>query len=174
MGLDHAVLRFFQDNVQDGALTAFFRFVSFLADGGWLWIAVSVALLCFRSTRKAGVASAVALLCSLLFTNILLKNVIARPRPYVAYGDLRVYAKELSSFSFPSGHASASFAASAAIFWFHKLPGVGALALAAVIAFSRVYLSVHYLTDVLGGAALGVLYAAAGAFAARRFYKRAA
>jgi undecaprenyl-diphosphatase len=172
VGIDTAVLDFFQERVGEGALTGLMKAASFLAEGGWFWIALSVVLLIFPATRKAGLASAVGLLLSLLLTNLLLKNLIARPRPYDDFPDIVLYVNRLASFSFPSGHTSSSFASAGAVFWFHKKWGSAALALAAVIAFSRVYLSMHYLTDVLAGLLAGALYAAAGICAALLIYKR--
>ena len=102
--------------------------------------------------------SAVALLGSLLINNNLIKNIVQRPRPYVTFTDLQIIIPQPSEFSFPSGHTSSSFA-SAAVFYRHlpKKFGVPAVILAALIGFSRLYVGVHYPTDVLAGAVMGIL-----------------
>ena len=86
-----------------------------------------------------------------------LKPLVARPRPYSYFPDMTLLVPALSDYSFPSGHSFASFAASTALFLHHRAPGIAAYALAVVIAFSRLYLYVHFPTDVLAGILLGIL-----------------
>lgn len=172
MTVDEAVLRYFQAHVTDGLLTGFMKAVTFLGEGGWFWIALTIVLLIIPYTRRAGAASAIALICSLVFTDGLLKNLIARPRPYQTFEDIALYMRPLASYSFPSGHTSSAFASAAAIIWTHKKYGWPLLLPAALIGFSRVYLSMHYLTDVLGGIAAGCVYAAVGAVIAAKVKNR--
>ena len=104
--------------------------------------------------------SAVALLLSLLFCNVLLKNLVQRVRPYEVIDTLTILVERQKDFSFPSGHTSASFAAG--IVFFRNLPkkfGVPAVILACLISFSRLYIGVHYPTDVICSIVFGVVLA---------------
>ena len=136
-------------------------YISSLARHGEFWILVAVILLCFKKTRKAGVAMGIAMACGFLIGNIGLKNIVARIRPYDMV-EVEVLVKHLSDFSFPSGHTLVSFNAAIALHHYHRKWGVAALALATVIALSRLYLFVHYPSDVLAGflLALGIAFAA--------------
>ena len=101
-----------------------------------------------------------SMLAAFLVGEVFLKNVVDRPRPFQTYpGAVQLLIQEPASWSFPSGHSAASFAAATVIFAYFRRWGAAALGLAALIAFSRVFLFVHYPTDVLAGAALGALCA---------------
>ena len=150
-GIELSILLWIQENMR-GFMDGFWIFITSLADKGWFWILLAVVLLFFRKTRVAGVTVLVALIFNHVMINILLKDLVARPRPYVASDEIVTLIKQLSSFSFPSGHTGTSFAA--AFVLYHMLPkkaGIPALVLAALIGFSRMYVGVHYPTDVLGG-----------------------
>ena len=158
LNMDGSVLFFIQENIRNPLLNAIMIFITTLGDGGAIWIFSTLLLLIFKKTRKIGVMSAVALLSSLLINNYLIKNLVARPRPFVTFPELRILIPTPSEFSFPSGHTSSSFAA-AAVFYRHlpKKLGVLAILLAGLIGLSRLYVGVHYPTDVLAGALTGVL-----------------
>lgn len=158
LNLDGGFLLFLQDSVRNPILNSIMIFITSIGDGGIIWIAATIALLIPKKTRKVGIMSAVALLGSLLINNNLIKNIVQRPRPYVTFTDLQIIIPQPSEFSFPSGHTSSSFA-SAAVFYRHlpKKFGVPAVILAALIGFSRLYVGVHYPTDVLAGAVMGIL-----------------
>lgn len=160
--MDERVLMYFQQHVVPGLLADFMKFLSFLGDAGWFWIALTVLLFIFPKSRSASVASAVALIATLLLTNIILKNAVARMRPYEQYPDINVLIKTLSSYSFPSGHTSCSFAAAGALSYHLRRWALPFMLLASLIGFSRIYLSMHYLTDVLGGAFFGMIWAVIG------------
>ncbi len=132
---------------------------SLLGNAGLCWIALTLGLLCRKKTRKCGVTMALALLFGLLVGNLLLKNLVARPRPYVTYPDILPLVIPGDEYSFPSGHTLSSFAAAYSLRYFYPQIGDFALVFAGIIGFSRLYLHVHYLSDVLGGAILGVLLA---------------
>ena len=136
-----------------------FIFITKLGNSGLIWIVLGLALLCFRKTRKCGIAILLALLAELAICNGILKNLIARPRPYTLYPDITLYVPRLNSYSFPSGHAASSFAAAVTLFQFYKKSGIAAITLATLIAFSRVYLFMHWPSDVLAGALLGTVVA---------------
>lgn len=138
---------------------------------GEVWIVMAAVLLCFRRTRKAGIAAALALILYLLVGNMMLKPFFARPRPC----DLRVVEMLVPrphGHSFPSGHTASAFAAAFALWLEHKRLGTAALALAAFIAFTRLYLYVHFPTDVLGGILLGCALGAAGTSIANLLAKK--
>lgn len=150
--------------VRNGFCDAFFLFITHLGDGGAFWIALSVLLMCFKKTRSTGILCAFALVGSVVVNNAILKNVVARPRPFNF--DERVIcllkdAKEtVKDWSFPSGHTGSSFAAGTVIFLREKKRfGIPAVILAALIAFSRLYVAVHYPTDVFAAIITGVLIA---------------
>lgn len=138
---------------------------------GELWIALTAVLLCFRRTRRAGVAMALALILHLLACNLLLKPFFARLRPC----DLRTVAMLVprpNGYSFPSGHSSSAFAAAMALWRADRRWGTPALVLAAFIGFTRMYLYVHFPTDVLAGLVLGCCLGAAAAWMAGRLPQR--
>lgn len=142
-------------------LDGFLAFFSSLNDYGLFWILPAIALLIPRSTRRAGAACLLALLFTAVIGNGILKPLIARPRPFVALA-LPLVIPPPGHYSFPSGHAGSSFAAATVLYLrFPGWPGKLAMALAVLMAFTRVYFTVHYFSDVLAGALLGVLCALA-------------
>lgn len=158
-GFEVSILLWIQDNLR-GPLDSFWVFVTSLADKGWFWILLAVILLFFKKTRAVGVTALLALILNHVLTNMILKDLFGRPRPYTVNEELVTLIKHLSSYSFPSGHTSSSFAAAFALFFMvPKKYGIPALVLAAMIGFSRMYVGVHYPTDVLGGITVGFLSA---------------
>ncbi len=124
---------------------------------GLVWIIIAVFFCTIPKWRKAGIAMLLALLVSHIFGNLFMKNLIARPRPYVVYPGINLKIPPLEEFSFPSGHAITAFAS---VFALPSSLGTikRALAVLAVgISFSRLYLFMHYPSDVLGGALLGMV-----------------
>lgn len=159
--LDGQILLWMQSHVRCAALTPPMLLITSLGNAGAIWIALTVLMLMQKRTRKVGYCCALALIFSLLATNLALKNWIQRTRPFDQLDNLVLLIRRPSDFSFPSGHTSASFAAGWTMF--RRLPrrlGIPTLILAALIAFSRLYVGAHYPTDVLGGAAVGLLSAA--------------
>lgn len=170
--MDKAVLDFFQSVVQpNNPLTYFLYGITAISEAGIIWILLAVAFLFHPRTRTMGVAMGLALICMLVINNLAVKNLIARPRPYVQY-PLEILIPRLSSYSFPSGHTASSFAASVCMVWYSRKWGIPALIVAAIVAFSRVYFSVHFLTDVLGGVAFGVVYAGIGIWYSKLFWPK--
>ncbi len=159
--LDSAVLLLIQEHLRCGLLTPVMVFFSTLGNAGIAWIVLSLVLAVLPKTRKCGVLMLASLLVCYLFNNILLKNLVARPRPYTRIEALTMLMRCPSDWSFPSGHACSSFAAAGAFFRVNREKGkvlrVLPLGIAAVIAFSRLYVGVHYPTDVLVGTLIGVV-----------------
>ena len=150
--LDGEILLLIQQYLRTDMLTPFMKSVTFLGNGGWFWILCAVVLLAVPKTRKTGYAAALSLIFGAIVTNLLLKNIVARPRPFAEIEALIPMITKPKDFSFPSGHTTASFAV--ALVMLRMLPkkfGIPAVVLAALVAFSRLYLGVHYPTDVLAG-----------------------
>ena len=153
-----------------------FYVITTLGNAGWFWIVLAVLMLTVlpKKYKKAGLTMAIALILSLIFCNGIMKHLWARPRAFWVVGQNFVVGNEFENlygifnsihdYSFPSGHSSASFAAALSIFMWRKKEGSAALVLAALIAFSRLYFTVHYPTDVLVGTITGALYGVAAYF----------
>lgn len=146
-------------------------FVSTLGNSGFIWIVITVILFFTKKYRECAVAMAVALLLSLLICNITLKNLFERSRPFWIDEQVIIKIKEPPDFSFPSGHTFSSFAAAVTLLFYHRKMGVAALLLAFTIAFSRLYLFLHFPTDVLASIVLGSATAVLATFLVRKFIR---
>ena len=148
----------FLQTIHTPLLDKILAFITSLGNAGIIWIVLAVVLLILPKTRKTGIIVAAALLMDLILCNLILKNLVARVRPYDVNTAIAILIKKPLDFSFPSGHTAASFAAMTALFLAKmKKAWIAALVLAVLIAFSRLYFYVHYPTDVLGGAVVGIL-----------------
>ena len=164
MQWDDQFLLFLQENVRSDVLTPIMTFITRLGDKGLFWIATAIILCFFKKTRPLGIMAGISLVFSVLINNAILKNLVARPRPYlpetVGGKGLILLIEEQHDWSFPSGHSGASFAA--AVVYLVKGPkklGIPSIILAALIAFSRLYVGVHYPTDVIAGIITGTFCA---------------
>ena len=119
--LDGEILLLIQRYLRTDMLTPFMKSVTFLGNGGWFWIVLCVLLICFGKTRKTGVTAALSLLSGFLITNLLIKNAVARPRPFDTYTQIIPLITRPKDYSFPSGHTCASFAV--ALVCLRMLPG---------------------------------------------------
>lgn len=158
--------------------------ITSLGNGGIFWIILAAAMLLIfpKKYRKVGLSMAIALILSLIFCNGIMKHLWARPRAFWVEGQNFVVGDQFENlygifqsihdYSFPSGHSSASFAAATAIFMWRNKEGTAALILAALIAVSRLYLTVHYPSDVLVGTITGILYGIASYFIEQQLMKR--
>lgn len=158
--LDGDILLWIQDNLRAAWLDPIMKFITYLANGGALWIGICVLLLILKKTRTTGLVCSCSLAATFLINNIILKNIIARTRPYEVVEGLNRIIGAQSDYSFPSGHSGASFAV--AVVMFMEMPkkyGVPALIAATLIALSRLYVGVHYPSDVIAGILTGTLYA---------------
>ncbi|MFR1832308.1 MAG: phosphatase PAP2 family protein [Lachnospiraceae bacterium] len=140
-------------------LDEFMTAITFLGDGGWFWIALGAVLLAVPKTRKTGAAVLISLAVGFILGNLILKNAVARQRPCWLDQAVPLLIKSPTDYSFPSGHSLASFEGAVSIFLYHKKWGIAAVILAVLIACSRMYLFVHFPSDVLAGSLLGILIA---------------
>lgn len=152
------ILDWITQNCHTPFLDVFMAGVSTLGDNGFIWILLGLVLAVFcKSRRKTGVEVLLALLFSLIFCNLLLKNMVDRIRPFELNTMMELLVHPPGDTSFPSGHTSAAFAAAAVFLqkkWNFKW---GVLVLAILIALSRLYLYMHFPTDVIGGLVVGLL-----------------
>lgn len=131
-----------------------------LGDAGLLWIGLSALMLCWKPTRKAGLLALLAMALGMLVTNVTVKPLVERPRPWLDWPILPLVAED-APHSFPSGHTCAAFAAG--MVWFRALPWrwgrAAAVVMAVCMGLSRLYAGVHYPSDVLAGGIIGALCA---------------
>lgn len=165
------ILWWIRDHLTNPLLDTVMPYVSSLARHGECWILLALILICFKKTRKAGVAMGLAMACGFLIGNIGMKNLFARIRPYDMV-EVELLVAKLHDFSFPSGHTLVSFEAATALTVYHRKWGAAALVLASVIALSRLYLFVHYPTDVAAGLLLGVAIAMASCWVVNRLWPK--
>ena len=131
-----------------------------LGEAGIFWIILTAVLLCFKKTRRAAICSALALIGSLILNNMILKPIINRTRPYEVIEGLILIGKKATDGSFPSGHTAASIASAVAMCrYLKKRWSVPLIILALMISFSRLYIGIHYPSDVLVGLLDGILLA---------------
>lgn len=157
LNFDQPILDWIINNLRNPVLDFLMPIITLFGDAGIFWIAFSIVMMLIPKTRKAGFAMGLALLMGLILCNLTLKPLIQRPRPYVFFDHIAAYLSSgESDFSFPSGHTIASFEAATALVLKNKKLGIPAMILAVLIAFSRLYLCVHYPTDVLASVVLGV------------------
>ena len=154
---DSSILLWIQDNLRSGFLTPVLTVITHMGDKGIFWILLTLALLFVRKTRPLGAICAASMVIGLIITNLIIKNWVARIRPYELIQGLECIVQRADDFSFPSGHTTNSLACAWVLF--RRTPrkwGVPALVLAILISLSRLYVGIHYPTDVVGGAVIGI------------------
>lgn len=177
VSFDLPILDWIQETMQCTFLDKTMPIVTLFGDGGVFWIGIAVLLLFFAKYRKTGFSMGMALVLGLVVCNITLKPLVARIRPYDF--QLQEFGREITllisaqhDFSFPSGHTIASFEACTVLLLYDKRMGIPATVLAILIAFSRLYLYVHYPTDVLVSLVLGIAFGLLGNFLVNLIYKK--
>ena len=167
------------NGVGGGFFTPFFEFISFFGKGGIFLILLSLCLAFFKPTRRFGTAMCLGLAIGAIITNLVLKVYIARPRPYADESSLyyqlwlKVGQNLESDYSFPSGHTTAAFDSMTPVMIMGKPKyKIMALTFALLMCFARIYLVVHFPSDVLGGILVGVFAGCLGVLIAARFPRR--
>ena len=166
ISFDLPILDWIQANLQSGFMDKFMPFITKFGDHGTFWMIVAALLFLFPRTRKTGLGMAIAMMIGLLICNVTLKPLVGRIRPYDLQAELgitiQLLGERMHDFSFPSGHTIASFEAAVVLLKNSRKMGIPAMILAVLIAFSRLYLYVHYPTDVIVSVILGTLFALIG------------
>ncbi len=155
--IDAHILIFIQDFWRFDWLNEPMMIYTELGDLGLIWIIMSLIMICFKKTRKVGILALLAMAVGALFTNVMIKPFIARPRPDLVVDGLLPLLTPPDPNSFPSGHTTAAFAMlyicdkAFPYKWVRPIIFVAAL----LMAYSRLYVGVHFTTDVLAGAIVG-------------------
>ena len=175
VNFDLPILDWIAVNLTNPFLDKLMPIITCLGDAGIFWIICAVILLLTPKYRKAGLAMGIALILGLLVCNVTLKPLVARQRPYdfmyEHYGQqIALLIATPHDFSFPSGHTLASFEAATALLLYNRKLGIPAMILAALISFSRLYLYVHYPTDVLLSVVLGIGFAFVGKLLSEKIF----
>ena len=174
---DSTILLWIQDTLRNPVLNPVFIFITHLGDSGIFWISLSLILCIFKKTRKAGIFALTALLFSVIVNNAIIKNLVGRIRPYEIIAGLECLVKHAKDPSFPSGHTGSSIAA--ATVFMKELPkkySIPLLIVGILISLSRLYVGIHYPTDVIAGAmtgaALGILACILGDFIIKKWKEK--
>ena len=155
--LDFSILNWIQDHLRCGFLDAVMPKITVLGTAAALWVVIGLALLMKPATRRTAVLLFIALLTALLVCNLTLKNLVARDRPCWINKDMILLVKSPKDYSFPSGHTAMSFLSATVLTRLGRKAGVAAFVVATLIAFSRLYLYVHFPSDVAAGALIGTM-----------------
>lgn len=165
------LLLWIQEYLRSDFLDPIVKFITHSGDHGYLWIALLIILLCIPKTRRAAIIGAATLLLTFIVTNLCLKPLIGRTRPYEVIEGLTRIIEKQSDRSFPSGHTANSMAVGVSLWlvskkyeiigdkklYFPKAAGWAVLVWSVLVGLSRLYVGVHFPTDVLGGAIVAIL-----------------
>ena len=172
---DLPILDWLAEHLHCGFLDAVMPAITVLGNGGIFWIVLAVIMIIIPKYRKAGLSMGLALLMGLVVCNLTIKPLVARIRPYdyqlEHFGNtVSLLIQAPHDYSFPSGHTIASFEAAIALLLYNRKLGIPATVLAVLIAFSRLYLYVHYPTDIIVSVAMGIGFAFLASFLVKRGY----
>lgn len=170
--IDLNTIDFIRKYISNEVLDNIFPVITNLGEGGAIWIAISLGLILNRKYRKVGILVLLVLFTNYLIGDILIKNLIERERPFISIEGIEILVKAPNSFSFPSGHTSSAFAAATILSLYLKKYAPLFFIMAALLGFSRIYLYVHYLSDVMAGMLLGIIVALICNIFANKFYKK--
>ena len=167
--IDAGILLWIQDNLRIGFLNPVMKFITSLANYGICWIALALMLLIIKKYRLTGLMTAVSMIINGITVNGIIKHIAERTRPYDVIENLTILIERQPDSSFPSGHTAISFATAVVVFRnCDKKIGIPALILAFLISASRLYVGVHYPSDVICGMIAGTLCALAGEFIVKK------
>lgn len=163
--IDTNILQYIQENLRDQFLDKIMPVITSMGNLALIWIISGIILFSMKKYRKYGCMLFLALILCALIGNLTLKPLVARVRPFNAYPLIDgILIKEPNDYSFPSGHTMCSFAPAVVLFYFNKKIGIIALIVSMLIAFSRLYLYVHYPSDVFAGMVIGIINGIAAIF----------
>ena len=154
---DWEILYFIQNNLRAPFLDFFFANITLLGELALCWFVWAIVLLFFKKYRKNGIVLIIGILIGALIGNLILKNAVARPRPSWIDTSVALLISNPDDFSFPSGHTLSSAIAAVILTLSNKKFGYFAIPLAVIMAFSRLYLFVHFPTDIFAGAVIGLV-----------------
>ena len=160
-------------NIRTPFLDKFFvTITSIPGNYGQMWVVLGIILLIFKKTRKCGITIILSYLLVYGLGQYVLKDLIARPRPCHIDQTIELLISRPSSFSCPSTHSGWAFAAACSIFLYNKKIGIPVIIFAFLVAFSRLYLFVHFPSDVLFGTVIGIIFAILSKFVVNKILKR--
>ena len=176
VSFDLPILDWIQAHLQSGFMDVAMPLITLLSEDGIFWMILATILLLFPRQRRTGLGMWLELAMGLVICNMILKPLVGRMRPYdfqELYNGvtIKLLIDGLSDNSFPSGHTIAAFEACVALLCGNKKLGVPAVIMAFLVAFSRLYLYVHYPTDVIASIVLGSILAVIGYWLAGKIVK---
>ena len=155
--IDYQILDWIQATLRTPWLDAIMPRLTMLGNGGILWVVTALILLLRRPTRRWGAVLFFSLTVTLVAGDYIIKPLVARPRPFSGRPEIELLVSAPKNFSFPSGHSIGGVAAATVLMHYRRGLGWCALVMAILIMFSRLYLYVHFPTDVLGGIVIGLV-----------------
>lgn len=166
---DKEVIMFIQNNLHSNFMDNIMVLITSMGDAGLIWILMGISLAISKKYRKVGFMVLGALILGLILGEGILKNIIQRDRPFIDLEGINMIIKAPTSYSFPSGHTTSSFAAAGVIAMNFKNKSIYVFTLAILIALSRLYLGVHYPTDIIAGIILGLTCSYTAMFIGNKF-----
>ncbi len=161
--MEKEILLWIQESLRRTSLDKLFSLVSYTGDGGKIYVITLLTMCCFKSTRRSALMIAILIAAYSLIFTLGVKHIVNRTRPFEAAEGLTTIGSLPSDSSFPSGHTGTAFTFAIGLFYLcNPILGIIAIAYACLMGFSRMYLEVHYPSDVLAGALFGTLTAIIG------------
>lgn len=157
--LDFMVLNYIREHLRNGFLDNVMPIVTMLGNMGIFWVAVALIISAKAKYRRCSITMLAGMVIGVIIGNLIIKNIIQRDRPCWINEIENMLIANPQDFSFPSGHTMSSFIAATILFHYDKRLGIPSFGAAILIAFSRLYLYVHFPSDIIGGALLGIVIA---------------
>ena len=157
--MEETILLFIANNIRNSFLDPIMIFITHLGDHALIWVIISMILIMFKKTRCIGLMMITTLCLSGVINTLLIKNIVCRERPFNVIEGLTCIIKAPTDYAFPSGHSASASGCALIIYRNNKKYGIFTLILALLIALSRLYVGVHYPSDVLFGCLSGMLIA---------------
>lgn len=155
--IDFSVLAFIRENFRCDVMDVIMKLFTYAGNWGIVWIVITIGLLISKTHRRLGGNMAIGLIICLMLGNLLIKLTVARERPFVVDPSINIIISPPTDYSFPSCHSFSSFVSASILAKFSRRAGAFAIPAAILISFSRLYFCVHFPSDVICGAALGII-----------------